>query len=140
MKEILHKSISISMALLVLFSTLSFSVDMHSCGDYLVDFSVFGKADTCLMKTEKTNTSSPCDLMEMELGCCSDEKLVIEGQDDLKISFDLLTFDQQLFVISFAFYYINLFEGSDDNIVPFEDYNPPPLIRDVLVLNQIFLI
>jgi len=140
MKEALHKITSMLMALIVLFSTLSFSVDTHSCGDYLVDFSIFGKADNCLMKAEKTNTSSPCDLMEMELGCCSDEKHVIEGQDDLKISFDQLTFDQQLFVVSFACYYINLFEGYDDNIVPFDDYNPPPLIRDVQVLNQTFLI
>ena len=128
------------MALLVLFSTLSFSIDTHSCGDYLVDFSFFGKADTCQMKAEKTKTSSPCDLMEMELGCCSDEKHFIEGQDDLKISFDLLTFDQQLFVVSFAYSYINLHEGSDENIVPFYDYNPPPLIRDVQVLDQTFLI
>ena len=62
-------------------------------------------------------------------------------RDDLKVvSFDQLSFDEQLFVTTFAYSYINLFEGFDENIVPFKDYSPPPLIRDVQILDQIFLI
>ncbi len=34
------------MALIVLFSTMSFSVDIHYCGDHLVDFSLSEKVDT----------------------------------------------------------------------------------------------
>ena len=39
MREVFRKIASVSVALLVLFSTMSFSVDMHYCGDHLVDFS-----------------------------------------------------------------------------------------------------
>jgi hypothetical protein len=128
------------MALIVLFSTMSFSVDMHYCGDHLVDFSLSEKVDTCMMKAELSKSSSECAVMDMEMDCCSDVEIVIDGQDDLKISFEQLTFDQQLFVASFAYTYINLFERLDENIIPFKDYSPPPLIRDIQILDQTFLI
>ena len=38
MKKFLHKSMAILMAVVVLFTTMSFTVDMHYCGDSLVDF------------------------------------------------------------------------------------------------------
>ncbi len=128
------------MALIVLFSTMSFSVDMHYCGDHLVDFSLFDNVDTCMMKAEMSKSSSECAVMEMDMDCCTDVEVVLEGQDDLKISFDQLTFDQQVFVASFVYAYINRFEGLDQNDVPFKDYSPPPLIRDIQILDQTFLI
>ena len=140
MKEPFHKLASISMALIVLFSTMSLSVDMHYCGDHLVDFSLSEKVDTCMMKAELSKSSSECAVMDMEMDCCSNVEIVIEGRDDLKISFDQLTFDQQLFVASFVYTYINLFERFDENIIPFKDYSPPPLIRDIQILDQTFLI
>ena len=140
MKEIFQKIASISMALIVLLSTMSFSVDMHYCGDHLVDFSMFDKVDTCMMKAEMSKTSSSCEIMEMEMSCCSDIEVTIEGQDDLKISFDQLTFDQQQFVFSFAYSFVSLLKTADENITPFKDYEPPPLLRDVHILDQTFLI
>lgn len=130
------------MALIVLLSTMSFSVDMHYCGDHLVDFSMFDKVDTCIMKAEKSKSPSSCDIVEMETetGCCSDIEVTIEGQEDLKISFDNLTFEQQHFVYSFAYSFISLFEAAEENISPFRDYVPPPLLRDVQILDQTFLI
>ncbi len=140
MKKTLRKIASIPMAFIVLFSTMSFSVDMHYCGDHLVDFSLYDKVDNCIMKAEMTKTSSSCEVMDVEMDCCTDVEVVVEGQDDLKISLDQLTFDQQVFVASFVYFYINRFEGFDKDVVPFKDYAPPPLIRDVQILGQTFLI
>lgn len=130
------------MALIVLFSTMSFSVDMHYCGDHLVDFSMFDKVDNCLMKSEKSDTSGSCEItaMKSEMNCCSDIEVTIEGQDDLKISFDKLTIDQEQFVISLAYSFTSLFEDTDEKSSPFKDYVPPPILRDVQVLHQTFLI
>lgn len=130
------------MALLVLFSTMSFSLDIHYCGDHLVDFSLFDTADTCMMKAEMSKSSNECASMDtdMEMDCCLDVEIVIEGQDDVKIAFDQFTFEQQVFITSFAFSYISLFEGIDSNVIPFKDYCPPPLIRDIHILDQSFLI
>jgi len=140
MKEALHKIASISMALIVLLSTMSFSVDMHYCGDHLVGFSLSEKVDTCMMKAETSKSSSECAVVDMDMDCCSDVEVVIEGQDDVKVSFDQFTFEQQVFVASFVYSYINLFEGLDEKVVPFKDYAPPPLIRDIQILDQTFLI
>ncbi len=128
------------MALLVLFSTLSFSVGMHFCGDHLVDFSLFESGDTCMMKAESEASSSSCEMMAMKTDCCSDVEFVVEGQQDLKLSFDQLSFDQQVFVTSLAISYVGLYEGTAENAIFFKDYSPPPLIRDVQILDQTFLI
>lgn len=140
MKEAFRQIVSVALALLVLFSTMSFSVDMHYCGDHLVDFSIFDNVDNCMMEAEMSESRSNCAAMVMDMDCCSDVEVCFEGQDNLKISFDQITFDQQVFITAFVYSYINLFEGFDENVVLFKDYSPPPLIQDVQILNQTFLI
>jgi len=128
------------MALLVLFSTMSFRVDMHYCGDYLVDLSLSKNADTCLMNAKMTKSCSDCPMMEMKMDCCSDVELVFEGHDNLQLSLDHISIDQHVFVVSFLYAYLNLFEGFEVDLVYFKHYSPPPLILDVQVLHQTFLI
>lgn len=128
------------MAFIVLFSTMSFAVDMHYCGDHLVDFSLFEKVDSCMMKSGMSTSSSECALMDMDMDCCSDIAIVVEGQDDLNVSFHQLSFDQYLFFASFIYSNLNLFEGLEQNVMPFKDYSPPPLIREIQILDQTFLI
>ena len=128
------------MALLVLFSTMSFRVDMHYCGDHLVDFSFFDGAATCGMDASMSEQSDGHGMVAMDMDCCSDVQIVLDGQDHLKISFDQFSFEQQVFITSFAYTYFYRFEDVDKNIVPFKAYSPPPLIRDVQVLDQTFLI
>ncbi|MDC6405705.1 MULTISPECIES: HYC_CC_PP family protein [Maribacter] len=140
MKASIYKIAAIAMALLVLFSTMSFTVDMHYCGDHLVDFSLSRNVDTCLMNAKMTKSPSDCPMMEMKMDCCSDEEVVFEGHDDLKLSMDHFSFDQHVFIVSFVYAYISLFEGFEADEVYFKDYSPPPLIRDVQVLHQTFLI
>ena len=140
MKDIFRKIASIAMAFTVILSTMSFSVDMHYCGDHLVDFSLYDKVDTCMMKAKMGKSSTDCKLSRMAMDCCSDVEIVVEGRDDLKISFDQLNFEQQLFLVTFAYSYINLFQGLEENSIPFIDYSPPPLIRDIQILDQTFLI
>ena len=140
MKETFRKILSISMAFVVLFSTMSFSLDMHYCGDHLVDFSLSEKVDTCMMKAQMTKSSTECAAMDMEMDCCSDVEIVIEGQDELKISFDKLTFDQQLFVASFVYSYNNLFEGLEEKVSSHNDYPPPLVTRQIYKLDETYLI
>lgn len=78
--------------------------------------------------------------MEMEMDCCTDLEIVLEGQDDLKISFDQFTFEQQIFISSFYYTYVNLFETVHKDLIFFKEYSPPLLIRDIQILDQTFLI
>ena len=47
MKTYLLKIASSLMALFVLFSTFSFTVEKHYCGEFLMDVSFTGAADNC---------------------------------------------------------------------------------------------
>ena len=138
MKKFFYKISSFSMALLVLFSTLSFTVESHYCGGILVDSSLFGNVETCGMEIQQESTSSNCDITKKD--CCSDEQFIVDGQDNLKTSFDKLEKEQQIFVAAFLYSYSNLFEGSQTDAPSFRDYSPPLLVRDVQVLDQTFLI
>lgn len=138
MKSVFHKIATVFLATLVMFTTMSFSVDMHYCGNSLVDYSLFQNAHSCGMDSEQP--TDDCDIIIPEDSCCTDKQIIIEGQDELKISFDTLNFEQQVFVATFLYTYANLFEGLDANVIPFRDYKPPLLIRDFQKLHETYLI
>lgn len=130
MKKAFQHSISIAMAFLVLFSTFSFTVDKHFCGSFLVDKAIFSKAKTCGMEMETSTEDS----------CCTNEKVAVEGQDELKHQFDSLDLNQQLFLTGFAYSYIFIFEDFSKENIPFKDYSPPLLVKDIHLEDQVFLI
>ncbi|MEG3657730.1 hypothetical protein V5097_09985 [Arenibacter palladensis] len=138
MKKVFYKIASFSMALVVLFSTFSFAVEQHYCGDILVDFSLLGKAESCGMEIQQASDSHRQNFEKK--GCCDDETLTIVGQHDLKLSLEKLSFEQHQLVDSFVYSYLNLFEGPDENIVPFNNYPSPLLVKDIQILDQTFLI
>lgn len=142
MKTLINKLISVSMALVVLLSTLSFTIDMHYCGGVLVETAIFKKPKGCGMEMEtgavKENRQG-CSITKK--GCCTDEHIVVDGQDELKLStFDKLTLEQQAIVVSYFYSYINLFEGLENNLVPFKNYSPPLVVKDIHVLDEVYLI
>ncbi len=118
---------------MVLFSTFSFTVDKHYCGNYLVDSAVFSKAATCGMEMKNTDGIT-------EDHCCKNKKVSVDGQDELKISFDHISLDQQLFLATFTYTYIDVFLARPEQIIPFKDYSPPLLVTDIHLVDQVFLI
>ena len=137
MKKVFHKIISLAMAFVVLFSTMSFSVNMHYCGDTLVESAIFQKAKGCGMEMEKPSTEE-CSITKKN--CCDDKQLAIEGQDELQLQVDKITFEQQVFIASFIYTYINLFEGLDSNVSTYEEYKPPLVIRQLYKIDETYLI
>jgi hypothetical protein len=127
---------SVAMAVVVLFSTMSFTIDMHYCGDILVDVGIFHKAKSCGMDVETTNS----DYSVIKNNCCSEKLINVQGQDELNMSFDKLSLHQQHFVASFAYAYINLFEGLENYVSSFEEYEPPHVIRQLYILDETYLI
>lgn len=135
MKKLFQKSGAGLMAFLMLFSTMSFTVEKHFCGNFLVDTAIFSEAETCGMEMH----ASPEDGVA-EDNCCKEQKVSVEGQDELKLNFDQLDLNQQVFLTSFAFTYVDLFQGLPEQIIPFKDYTPPLLVSDIQLLSQTFLI
>lgn len=137
MKQVFHKIVSMLMAFVVLCSTLTFTVNMHYCGDTLVETAVFDKVKGCAMNMQKPSTKG-CSIAKKN--CCNDEQLVVDGQDELQIQFDIISFEQQLFITSFFYTYNCGFEDIDKNISSYKTYKPPLVIRLLFKLDEIYLI
>ena len=135
-KQVINKSFSMILAFLVLLSTVSFTVEKHYCGDVLVDVAVFTEAQKCAMEAYEIEQAKIT-----KKNCCKDIIDVVEGQDELSLkAFDDLQFEQQQFLTAFAIAYVNLFEGLPQHVIPHKQYNPPLLISDIQILDQVFLI
>lgn len=136
MKKVFQHITSLFLALLVLVSTQSYSVNSHYCGNILVDKSFVKPAKKCAMHESKTHHHK-----EEEAGqCCADETQIIEGQDQLKIQSLEIELPHPYFVEAFFFNFIlpTTFEEKET----FTFYTPPPplLQRDVQALYQVYLI
>ena len=126
------------MAFVVLFSTMSFTISEHYCGEMLVDSALFSKAESCGMEMQKPAPLEGCSIQKES--CCNNVLVQIEGQSELKTNLSDLSHEQEVFIALYIDSYLNLFEGLDNNIVPFRYYSPPLLIRDIQLLDEVFLI
>lgn len=129
----LHKVSSICLALLVLCSTVSFTVEKHFCHDTLVDVAVFTQVeDCCENPNESTYTPK---------SCCKEEVSLLEGQNELIVKkFEDYDVDHQVFITSFIYSYSKLFEELSQKIIPHKNYSPPNLIVDRQSMHQVFII
>jgi len=126
---------SVVLALLVLLSTLSFTIDKHFCGEILVDSALFTKAKTCGMEMDNTQETG------LKKSCCKDEVDIIKGQDELKLtSFDNLKFQEQVFITSFVYSYIYPVIELKEKEITFDDYPPPLIVKTIYKLDEVYLI
>lgn len=138
MKKAFHKVISFSMAFVVLFSTMSFTINMHYCGGNLVATSMFKDVESCGMEQAMATLPHGCSLTKTE--CCKNEQSVVKGQEELKLNFDTQSLDPHVFVAVFFHTYHNLFE-SVPKVKPLLKADPPPLIvRHLYKLDESYLI
>ena len=126
------------MALLLLLSTISWKVEKHYCMGRLMDTAFFVDVDDCGMDMALSNMDNP--EFEKENPCCDDEVVVIEGQDDLKLSFNDLDIGQQTFLVAFTHSYIDLFSNLQQQRGLNEFYPPPLLVKDLQLLDEVYLI
>nr|WP_321231686.1 hypothetical protein [uncultured Psychroserpens sp.] len=136
LKQVLHKAASIIMAILLLLSTVSFTVEKHFCGDVLIDVSVLGDVEKCKMEAFEVEQEKIT-----KKSCCKDVLDVVEGQNQLTVkSFDDLELEQQLFLTAFIYSCNAIYEVLPKHNIPHKHYSPPNLIADIQVLDQVFLI
>ena len=138
MKKVLHKILAMVLAFVVLFSTMSFSVGMHYCGDTLVHTALFKKAKSCGMEMQKETASSNCPIIEKN--CCHDEEILVKGQKELKLSFDNINLQQQVFITSFVYSYIYPLVESQEKGSTFDEYPPPLIVKTIYKLDEVYLI
>lgn len=133
MRSISHKLGALALSLLLLFSTLSFTLDMHFCGETLVDFGLYHPAEDCGMSMDGQSMDAS--------DCCSDVEVYVQGQDDLNPGLDVSPdLPRVVFQQVFETWVMALAEDLPRTFIPFKEYSPPRLVCDISIRDQSFLI
>ena len=131
----LHKAGSLLMAILVMLSTVSVTVEKHYCKDHLVDVAIFGKAKKC---GSVSNGSTKNTIAKT---CCQDTLEVFQGQDKLhKADFNIKIEKPVLLYTTMVFEYTIQNSTAIVHIPLPQHYIPPNPKVNIQVLHQTFLI
>nr|WP_252723794.1 hypothetical protein [Winogradskyella psychrotolerans] len=121
---------------MILFSTLSLTIEKHFCGDTLIDVAIFTETEKCSDDLAQVEEASI-----RKMSCCKDEIDVIEGLSETTLnSFEDLDVIHQHVLIAYSYSYINLFEGLPNLVIPHKDYVPPAVVKDIHLLDEVYLI
>ena len=129
----MKKTFSVLLSLFVLFSSFSYSVSAHYCGQTLIDIALFGDADSCPMSSEMD-----CDSQKP---CCKDQSILIEGEEYLTSK----NFEEQqvqkieILLAELSFPIELLSEEKSTNFYT-ERYTPPLIEQDIILVVQSFLL
>lgn len=134
-KQIVRFSAPI-LAVLVVLSTLSWSVEKHLCMGNIIDIALFHHAEGCGME----QVAATCKIKTTDNHCCEDESFILEGQDDLNISCDEFKLTPQKFLETLIQPHFNLILIDSEEVVSDEIYPPPILFNDLHLLHEVFLI
>lgn len=145
----ISKFIAPVLALMVLVSSMSYTIDFHYCQGQLKSFSLFGKAKNCHEMASKmaschhkkqVDEKSKC-CSKGENNCCNNKTIYFESEfDNQIISLDYLKLESLSFVVAFEhFSFKDLFEVIEDAI-PHAHYKPPLIRKDIPVLFESFLL
>ena len=124
------KKISITLlSFMVLFSSMSFAIEKHYCGDMLMDVSYFGSADNC--GVEEVIVNSSISVLKKN-NCCKDQATLLEIINLQNVDAEVLFFKE----------YLNLaiHKNFSLELKYYTNFFPPDLEKDIQVLHQAFLI
>lgn len=142
------------MAALMFSSSIGFSMDAHFCGNELKSLSLFGEAEACEMgqaKQEIVSNHSCCQASKLETtkchnniisngNCCHNETLGLDNTGELeKTNFSKVQAQHVLLTAIALLPNFNFFATSTAQ-VNYTHYIPPPLIKEVSILHQVFRI
>jgi len=136
MKAISQQILSVLMAMFVLASTISWTVEKHYCMGHMVDLSVFGSASSCGMPMPSDSAENE----EKSNSCCDDEVFVVHGQDDLKASYFSFNLEEVTYLLAYTYTYFLPSTPDGEKIASLYHQPPPILVRDIHLLDQVFLI
>src|SRR5690606_32692553 len=83
MSQILRKIVSLFMAILMLASTVSWTIEKHYCLGSLIDIAFFHEAEGCCILSVTDQNPVLLDAIDDD-SCCSDEVISVQGLDSLR--------------------------------------------------------
>ncbi len=135
----MKKIFSAILSLVILFTSMGFTVSSHECGGKRVKtvLSIGNANVSCGMET----TTGDCEssTKKMKANCCKDEFQKIQLNDDYTQTTTFVHFSPD-FTTVFAAILFDLLPNVSTQSFFFKNYLPPPLVKDIKVLVKSFLI
>ena len=139
LKQILHKTGSILLAFIVLFSSFSFTVHQHICGGEIADTSFFLEADSCGMDMEVCKNEPATTPQVKQEPCCNDHSEIIQGIDTNQQAQHTLELPQAQFLAAFIISYSSLFDEVKTASF-YNEYSPPLVVKNIHKLDETYII
>lgn len=134
MKQQITKIGAVLMTLIVLLSTMSFTIHKRYCSGDLVDTTLFLESESC--KIVVLN-----DCCEISEDCCNHEQIIIDGQKELPsrviVSLPII---KQFFVINSSNLFLEDYNFQPKKTLFKREYNPPILVFNRQLIHQVFII
>ena len=134
MKEKFTKIGAVLMIFVLLFSTMSFTIDTQNCSGFFVNTALFPNSDACKIE----NNNDCCEVLE---DCCGDHQIEMEGQTEMLFNTAVSsTIKKQHFVVNSLKLFFERFEIQSERSIHKKEYSPPTLVTKKQVIHQVFLI
>jgi hypothetical protein len=136
--KFIHTIFSSLLAVLVLISSSSFTVNMHACGGKVQSVSVIEKAEACAMELDAAPTCHQS--IAKKKTCCKEDQLTFEGKIFKVQESTSLQLQQAFWVVELPL--ITTISVSPNAVSEFQflRYSPPLIDRDITIQVQSFLI
>ena len=137
MKMIIRNISATILSFIVMFSSMSFTIDEHFCGSRLMDVSYFGDADNCGM--DEIDMSSNISVFKKN-NCCKDQITLLQSSIFNKEKLiNLQNTDIETSLLKTCCYSV-FYKNSSFKLKYYKDFSPPNIAKDIQVLHQTFLI
>ncbi|MEO7991614.1 MAG: hypothetical protein ABI663_18825 [Chryseolinea sp.] len=138
--KVIHSILSVLLALLVLVSSTSFSVNMHICGGHVSSVALVQKAAPCAME-RMLACHGDVHQEKKSNGCCEDKSVTFEGKDfSSKVEHLSLELQSASWIAELP-YVVSIVPSTSSQAPPsFTLYKPPLLSKDISVLVHSFQI
>lgn len=141
MKKTSFKITSLLLAFTVLFSTMSFSVDKHYCGDMLFSKTIFNYTEDCDMQPQTVCDGENSSQDESKgKSCCFNIQEFVKGQNHEQNALQVASLDIQKIAIVVDFNSFDFDAVYKSIEYTYQDYSPPLLVKNIPVLVQTFRI
>ncbi len=147
-----YRSIALTLAFLMFFTSVGFTVDMHYCQGELKTFKLFGKAKTCheMEQGKKAcphhkkmlEASGEKEISQIGKDCCSNQTLYVQMDEEQQHQAEkVLEANPSLHYFAIAFVESFLKETLVETAKPSDRHYQTPLIpRDIYVLLETYLL
>ncbi len=141
MKQFFHNILSFSLALIVLFSSFSFTVNKHLCGGEIANTTFFLSADNCGMDMQVCENSISKKQTSIDKEpCCENTSELIQGNDNNQQAQQFqLDIPQMEFLTVFVYTFISKFQETT-SVSSFVMYKPPLVYKNIQTYFQVFRI